>query len=73
MAFGIGKGLTAPLMVVNFCLYFIAACLAGSILNRNLDANIGRNDDIQIGEFYCQLRFLCVRPPYVLWSCFLPT
>ncbi|KAG0556604.1 hypothetical protein KC19_11G066500 [Ceratodon purpureus] len=50
MAFGIGKGLTAPLMLVNFCLYFIAACLAGSILNRNLDANIGRNDDVQIGN-----------------------
>jgi hypothetical protein len=36
-------------MLVNFCLYFIAACLAGSILNRNLDSNIGRNDDVQIG------------------------
>lgn len=50
MAFALGKGLTAPLMLVNFCLYFIAACLAGSILNRNLDANIGRSNDIQIGE-----------------------
>ncbi|KAG0562519.1 hypothetical protein KC19_9G152700 [Ceratodon purpureus] len=50
MAFGIGKGLTVPLMVINFCLYFIAACLAGSILNRNLDANIGRNDDPPIGN-----------------------
>ena len=26
-----------PLMVINFILYFISACLAGSILNRNLD------------------------------------
>lgn len=50
MAFALGKGLTAPLMLVNFCLYFIAACLAGSILNRNLDANIGRSNDIQIGN-----------------------
>jgi len=50
MAFGIGKGLTLPLMVVNFCLYFISAALAGSILNGNLDANAGLNDDIQIGD-----------------------
>lgn len=49
MAFGIGKVLIMPLMVINFGLYFIAACLAGSILNRNLDANMHRNDDIQIG------------------------
>lgn len=58
MAFDIGKGLMALLMVVNFCLYFIAACLAGSILNRNLDVNVGRNDDLQIGEFHGQLQFL---------------
>lgn len=50
MAFGIGRGVTAPLMVLNFCLYFIAACLAGSILNRNLDANAGQGDDPPIGN-----------------------
>jgi len=50
MAFGIGRGLTAPLMVINFCLYFIAACLAGSILNRNLDANAGQNSNLPIGN-----------------------
>jgi len=37
MAFGIGRALTAPLAVLNFILYFIAACLAGSVLNHNLD------------------------------------
>lgn len=37
MAFGIGRGMTAPLMVINFILYFISACIAGSILNRMLD------------------------------------
>ena len=37
MAFGIGRGMTAPLMVINFILYFISACLAGSLLNRTLD------------------------------------
>jgi len=37
MAFGIGRGLTAPLAVLNFILYFISACLAGSVLNHNLD------------------------------------
>jgi hypothetical protein len=50
MAFGIGRGMTAPLMVINFCLYFIAACLAGSILNRNLDANMGQTNNPPIGN-----------------------
>lgn len=50
MAFGIAKVEAVPLIVLNFCLYFTAACLAGSILNRNLDANAGLNDDLQIGN-----------------------
>ncbi len=37
MAFGVGRGMTAPLVVINFILYVISACLSGSILNRNLD------------------------------------
>jgi hypothetical protein len=37
MAFGIGRAMITPLMVINFILYFISACLAGSILNRNFD------------------------------------
>jgi hypothetical protein len=41
MAFGIGRGMTAPLAVINFILYFISACLAGSILNHNLDGDKG--------------------------------
>lgn len=37
--------MTAPLAVINFILYFISACLAGSILNHNLDGHsfIGNN------------------------------
>jgi len=43
MAFGIGRALTAPLAVLNFILYFIAAALAGSLLNHYLDnkGNLG--------------------------------
>jgi hypothetical protein len=41
MAFGLGRGLTAPLAVINFILYVISACLAGSILNHNLDGKEG--------------------------------
>lgn len=51
MAFGISKGMVLPLMILNFCLYFIAACLAGSILNRNLDANQGITNNFPIGEY----------------------
>nr|XP_024389722.1 membrane protein PM19L-like [Physcomitrium patens]PNR45268.1 hypothetical protein PHYPA_015039 [Physcomitrium patens] len=64
MAFGIGKVLIMPLMVINFGLYFIAACLAGSILNRNLDANMHRNDDIQIGNV-ATVNFI----PFALIAC----
>ena len=37
MAFGIGRALATPLLVINFILYLIAACLAGWALNRNFD------------------------------------
>jgi len=52
MAFGISKGMLIPLMVLNFCLYFIAAALAGSVLNRNLDADAGfGGTNSPIGEY----------------------
>jgi len=51
MAFGISKAMVIPLLVLNFCLYLIAAALAGSILNRNLDANIGADgNNVPIGN-----------------------
>jgi hypothetical protein len=37
MAFGIGRGLLAPLVVINFILYVISAAIAGSLLNKGLD------------------------------------
>ncbi len=41
MAFGLGRGLSTPLMVINFILYLIAAALAGWALNRNIDSASG--------------------------------
>ncbi|KAH9538536.1 hypothetical protein CY35_15G011500 [Sphagnum magellanicum] len=41
MAFGIGRGLSTPLLVINFILYLVAACLAGWALNRDIDSNVG--------------------------------
>jgi hypothetical protein len=41
MAFGIGRGLTTPLLVINFILYLVAACLAGWALNRDIDSSNG--------------------------------
>jgi hypothetical protein len=41
MAMEVGRGLTLPLLVLNFCLYLIAACLAGWALNKNIDSSIG--------------------------------
>uniref|UniRef100_A0A7I4D1N0 Uncharacterized protein n=1 Tax=Physcomitrium patens TaxID=3218 RepID=A0A7I4D1N0_PHYPA len=37
MAFGVSKGMVAPLLVINFCLYFISADIAGSLLNKAFD------------------------------------
>ncbi|CAK9233932.1 unnamed protein product [Sphagnum troendelagicum] len=39
MAFGVGRCLSTPLMVINFILYFISACLAGWALNRLIDGS----------------------------------
>jgi hypothetical protein len=41
MAFGIGRGLSTPLLVINFILYLVAACLAGWALNRDIDSSYG--------------------------------
>lgn len=46
MAFGVGRALSTPLMFINFCLYLVAAALAGWALNRNFDYNNG------VGEGY---------------------
>jgi hypothetical protein len=37
MAFGVSKGMVAPLLVINFCLYLISAAIAGSLLNKGFD------------------------------------
>lgn len=44
MAFGVGRGLATPLLVINFVMYLVAACLAGWALNRNLDAGTGTGE-----------------------------
>jgi hypothetical protein len=41
MAFGLGRGLSTPLMVINFILYLIAAALAGWALNRIMNEGVG--------------------------------
>ena len=41
MAFNMGRSLSAPLLVINFLMYLISACLAGWALNRNVGATIG--------------------------------
>lgn len=41
MAFGIGRAMVMPLLVINFALYLIAASLAGWALNRNFDGAAG--------------------------------
>jgi hypothetical protein len=41
MAFGLGRGLSTPLVVINFILYLIAAALAGWALNRTMNASVG--------------------------------
>ena len=58
MAFGIGRGLATPLLVINFILYLIAACLAGWALNRNFDAARGTGEGV-VGTLYCALILVC--------------
>ncbi len=41
MAFGLGRGLSTPLIVINFILYLIAAALAGWAFNRSISPSLG--------------------------------
>jgi hypothetical protein len=61
---GLGRGLATPLLVINFCLYLIAACLAGWALNRNFDAEIGQGEGA-VGNNVTQGFFL----PVTLVAC----
>ncbi|KAG0565449.1 hypothetical protein KC19_8G191000 [Ceratodon purpureus] len=61
---GLGRGLATPLLVINFCLYLIAACFAGWALNRNFDAGIGRGEG-GVGNNVTQFFFL----PITLIAC----
>jgi hypothetical protein len=56
--------LATPLLVINFCLYLIAACLAGWALNRNFDAGIGQGEG-GVGNNVTQFFFL----PITLIAC----
>jgi hypothetical protein len=40
MAFGLGRGLSTPLIVINFILYLIAAALAGWAFNRSISPRL---------------------------------
>jgi len=42
MAFGIGRGISTPLLALNFCMYAITAALAGWSLNKNIDSSAGK-------------------------------
>lgn len=57
MAFGIGRSLSAPMLVINFLLYLIAACLAGWALNRNMGATVGLGGG-PVGKFSSAFAFL---------------
>jgi hypothetical protein len=61
---GLGRGLATPLLVINFCLYLIAAILAGWALNRNFDAPLGRGEGA-VGNVVTQSFFL----PITLIAC----
>jgi len=41
MAFGIGRGISTPLLALNFCMYVITAAIAGWALNKNIDSSAG--------------------------------
>jgi predicted membrane protein len=61
---GLGRGLATPLLVLNFCLYLVAAILAGWALNRNFDASFGRGEGA-VGNVVTQSFFL----PITLIAC----
>ncbi|CAK9218845.1 unnamed protein product [Sphagnum troendelagicum] len=62
MALGVGRSLTLPLLVLNFCLYLIAACLAGWALNHNIDHSVG-------SSYYVGNRATNFYLPLVLVAC----
>lgn len=41
MAFGIGRGISTPLLALNFSMYVITASIAGWALNKNIDSSAG--------------------------------
>ncbi|CAK9212816.1 unnamed protein product [Sphagnum troendelagicum] len=48
MAFGVGRALTAPLVVINFILYLISIILAGWAINKSIEGKyIGGNTATQ--------------------------
>ena len=51
MAFGAGRAIHAPFSGLNFILYFIAAAIAGSLLNHNFDGGVGSSQPGYIGTF----------------------
>jgi hypothetical protein len=61
---GLGRGLATPLLVLNFCLYLVAAILAGWALNRNFDAPLGQGEGA-VGNVVTQRHFL----PITLIAC----
>lgn len=61
---GLGRGLATPLLLINFCLYLAAACLAGWALNRNFDAANGQGEGA-VGNGVTQNFFL----PIALIAC----
>lgn len=61
MVFRISKGMLIPLMVLNFCLYLIAAAIAGAVLNQYLDASAGvAGTSSPAGEYFAnQSKTVC--------------
>ncbi|XP_024357389.1 membrane protein PM19L isoform X2 [Physcomitrium patens] len=41
MAFGIGRGISTPLLALNFCMYIATGAIAGWALNKNIDSSAG--------------------------------
>lgn len=41
MAFGAARGISTPLLVLNFSMYMVTGAIAGWALNKNIDASAG--------------------------------
>ncbi|CAK9214640.1 unnamed protein product [Sphagnum troendelagicum] len=70
MAMEVGRGLTLPLLVLNFCLYLIAACLAGWALNKNIDSSVGSSYYVGNGATNFFLILVLIACMAGLASCF---